>query len=104
MIIKFRLTLFLIPLILLQCTDREHTNPFDPDSNTNLPVSLRLIPEENRIQIEWSLLGITDYTGFRLYRSVNNDSNFVLLREFQKQTDQFTDTEVAAGNWYYYRM
>lgn len=43
-------------------------------------------------------------TGFDLYRSINNTSNYIKISSFAANTTSFTDTELFSNSVYYYRI
>ncbi len=94
----------LLPLILiLSCFERERLNPFDSEGNVQSPVDLVIQSEGHSAHLSWTVKNISDYRGFRLYRSEDNQPS-ILYREFTASVSSFTDSSLAYYRWYQYRM
>ena len=102
------LILFAIGLLILSnCSERGHNNPFDPEGNSETPLTLSLNSfDNNSVNLSWGWESnpVTDYSGFRIYRSVGNDHNFTLYHESPKSEFSFSDTSVQKYNWVYYKI
>lgn len=97
--------LLLIITLFPGCAERERINPFDPGGKTQPLVTLELTPLSHAVRLEWELTQeIEGIQGFRLYRAVDSPENFVPLADFSPHQFSYTDTTVATGRWYFYRM
>ncbi|MCB0261331.1 MAG: hypothetical protein KDH97_12210 [Calditrichaeota bacterium] len=97
--------LLLSCLLFWQCIERDRDNPFDPQGDQDNILNLQIFPEADRVLLQWSLEApLTDYRGFRIYRSLDAEENFEILEETPAGQFTFTDTEVEAGRWYFYRV
>ncbi len=92
----------LAAVILVSCAQRSRDNPFDPKGTAPSPVTLSLTPGSSSITLDWSVTNISDYTGFRIYRAVDDTSRFVLLRELSAGARSYLDNQLAPYHWYYY--
>lgn len=106
----FRLFLPLLAIGLLvainSCSERKHDNPFDPEGQNEPPLILSTNSRDNStIQLSWRWAAdpINDYSGFRIYRSVDSQ-NFILYREIPKGRFSFVDSSAQAYHWYYYKI
>lgn len=94
-------------LFLSGCTERGHNNPFDPQSSGNSPLTISVISDDNStIQLNWSWRSdpVTDFIGFRIYRSAGNNQNFILYRDLPKNRFSFIDSTVQKYDWFYYKV
>lgn len=100
--------LFASALILLSgCSERGHDNPFDPQGSSTSPVTLSVTSTDNstiRLDWDWQSDPVTDYTGFRIYRSAGNNQNYVLYQEIPRHPFAFVDSAVQQYDWYYYKV
>jgi hypothetical protein len=93
--------------MLCGCSERGHDNPFDPQGSGNSPVSLSVTSTDNntiRLNWGWRSEPVTDYSGFRIYRSTSNNQNYTLYREMSKNQFSFVDSAVQQYDWYYYKV
>ena len=98
------LILGILPLLFWKCAERERINPFDPGANVPPPLQIQLLPGETDVLLQWNVQGITDYTGFRVYRAVNDTTNFSLLAELPPSQKEYRDENIQQYNWYFYRV
>jgi endonuclease I len=54
------------------------------------------------VYVDWYNNDETDLAGYTIYRSVNNTQNFVPLNAALLTFSNYTDSQVSAGNTYYY--
>ncbi len=98
-------TIILLAVILLSgCAERNRDNPLDPSAESTPPLNITIEPQNGNVEISWNVNELKDFTGFRLYRSVGDSSNFQLLMEFPATIRQFTDRYVNFSKWYYYYL
>jgi hypothetical protein len=104
--IKYILISFVIIYLILSvdCSGRQRNNPLDPLGNSKPPVELYLYPDGKHIKLEWEVNDLKDYKGFRIYRSMDDTTNFQLLKEVDSQIHSYTDSSVNLYQWYYYRV
>ncbi len=73
------------------------------DTTPPVPVTnLSATANNNSIYVDWYNNDETDLAGYTIYRSVNNSNNFNPLNASLLTFSNFTDTNVSAGNTYYY--
>lgn len=107
---KLALLFFLLVMGLLflsGCSERNHSNPFDPRSSGNSPLNVSVISNDNKtVQINWSWKSdpVTDYDGFRIYRSTDDSQNYRLYRDLPKDQFSFIDSTVQSHTWSYYKV
>jgi len=93
--------------LLLSCTEREITNPFDPESEILYPKPLIesiTIMDYSNLQLFWNS-GYEFYTTFKIEKATSNqNSAFHQIAEILKGTWVFTDTLVNADSTYYFRI
>jgi hypothetical protein len=100
---KILLVFLIITGIFYQCTNRDRSNPFDPGSNNSAAIDLFINPIDNYAQLSWQVNDVTDFQGFRLYRSVDSDS-FGLFKELSPDMTSFVDSTLSYYHWYQYRI
>ena len=93
--------------LLLSCTEREITNPFDPESGLSYPkpiIESITIVDYSNLQLSWNS-GYEFYTTFKIEKATSNqNSAFHQIAEILRGTWVFTDTLVNADSTYYYRI
>ena len=94
----------LVTLLLPGCSERERKNPFDPGSHFKVPIDLSLSPVGTQVTLTWSVTGLEDYAGFRIYRAVDDSTQMELFQELPASVSTYTDTSVQFYHWYYYRV
>jgi hypothetical protein len=106
-ILHYLLLIFSIGLFLLSsCTERGYDNPFDPRGTSDPPLSLSVNSDDNNtieLSWHWQSIPVTDYSGFRIYRSIDN-VNFSQISEVPKGQFSYTDTSVQQYSWFYYKI
>ena len=95
---------FLLPfclVVLISCSERNKNNPFDP--NGDQPLDLRGRSFNKSVELSWSFPNLTDYTGFNLYRKIeDNEQFFTRIVELPRNSSSYTDITVEYGNTYNY--
>ena len=89
------------------CSQRGHDNPFDPEGHEDSPVALSVTSTDNstiRLSWRWRSDPITDYSGFRIYRSTDGGQNYMLYSEIPKNHFEFIDSAVQEYEWYRYKV
>ena len=100
---KLLLFLLLISGVLVQCSNRDRSNPFDPGITTPPPIDLFIEPHNNQARLSWQVNDVTDYQGFRIYRAVDNDT-FEFLIELSPDLTFYIDSTLSYYHWYQYRL
>jgi hypothetical protein len=99
------IVIFILLFILMtSCKERKRDNPFDPGGDLESPISIELHPNSRLVKLTWSVENLTDFVGFRIYKSVNDSNQFELLQELSATQREYTDSTVQYYNWYYYRI
>ena len=100
---KFVTLFFIIAGIIIQCSNRDRSNPFDPGVNISPPIDLFIQPTNNLAHLNWQVNDVTGYQGFRLYRAVDNDT-FELFKELSPDMKSFIDSTLSYYHWYQYQI
>jgi hypothetical protein len=100
----FQTLIIILALLVDSCTERTKENPFDPNSNTTPSINFTIKPSDDKAYLEWEVHDISDFDGLRLYRSVQNNNNFSLYKEFPPEATSFTDTALSRNTWYFYYL
>lgn len=92
--------------LLSGCTERGRDNPFDSGGSNPSPLTLTIASNQNLVRLNWNWANepISDYSGFRIYRSVDNVQNFSLYREIPRNQFSFVDSMAQKYRWYFYRV
>jgi hypothetical protein len=100
------LLIFILTFIYF-CSERERTNPFDPDyPGKIMTMFLSLIPWENYNQLIWDDPPFMDYSGFNIYRKLETDSSFQLLKRISSEQRFYMDSTISYGlqHQYYFTI
>ncbi len=97
-----RLFIFILTLSILGCSDREWTNPFDPDCPKELftPTNLMAVKEGNAIKLTWQQTN-RNISGFEIRRSVDGGSQ-ASVANTDYNVNFWTDNNVVPGKRYEY--
>ncbi len=98
----FLFYLDILLIFFLSCSERERNNPFDAGGKYKAPVELSLEQVDDKIHLSWKVKNIKDFSGFRIYRSVDDTTNFSLLTQLSAERSSYTDSDVQYTRWYYY--
>ena len=84
------------------CSDREHSNPFDPDNpqTGGHPLLLWAIPAERYVRLHWSVPGVPDLEAPTLLRIAEGQPADTLVREIPL-SGAYVDREPALGTLRY---
>jgi chitodextrinase len=63
---------------------------------------LTLTPGGWKIDLSWAKVTSSDLAGYRIYRSINNNSNYSKIKDTVKT--EYTDDLLNPGNTYYYKV
>lgn len=96
------ITIFITFIYLFGCAERERTNPFDPKGSPYAPVEVDIKPQGHKAILSWRVQNITGYTGFRVYRAIDDTSRFEIMAELPPERTTFTDSALQYSHWYYY--
>jgi hypothetical protein len=98
---------FLLTLILfvftIFCSDRDRTNPLDPqNAETHGKISgLSIYSQERTIHLSWDRLGISKIDSVNIYRQISNNE-FHFLTSVSQGASSYTDRNIQYGNSYQY--
>jgi len=100
----FRIFLFcFLPILILSCRERDHTNPFDPDNDDPyLQIGLTVNSTDSLIQLSWYIPQDPDINGFEIYRRISGEGEFSLLALLDKTVSSYTDIASKADIRYEY--
>ncbi|MGH1362931.1 MAG: hypothetical protein ACRBF0_05190 [Calditrichia bacterium] len=91
--------------ILLACSDRARDNPFDPGNTAPPPLSVELIPANDKIDLTWNITKpISDLQGFRLYRAVDSLAALAPFLDLPAAARSYSDTTISLNREYYYSL
>jgi len=105
-----KIILLISLVIFLGSCALDRSNPLDPVAN-NIEVPNEVIginishSSSNEIEITWA--SQEDANGYYIYRCLSIDGAYVRIDNDQLNSgafENFTDTQIIAGNWYYYKM
>jgi hypothetical protein len=101
---RLLLLIFILTFIYF-CSERQRTNPFDSNYNRNImPMFLSLIPVENCNQLSWDDPLFVDYSGFNIFRKLETDTAFQLLKNLPRGYSSCCDSAIKYGlehNYYF---
>lgn len=107
-VIKYNKNFFFISvltaLFFFTCSERNRTNPLDPESEDDCcPIALRVVSDSNRVDLYWDIPPINDLTGFSIYRKTAADTSFIKIAENLLPTrTSFTDHHIEPRIDYHY--
>ncbi len=102
--IMHRLILLVGLAVILSCSERERTNPFDPANTIEAPIQLSMKPFPERIELQWSYPPLEGVVETHIYRAVDDSTDYELYQVLDSDVRSFTDTQVSNYHWYYYRV
>jgi len=92
-----------LALMLHSCTQRKRDNPFDLAGERKSPIRITLSYSGPLIRISWNAEKLDNFTGFRIYRSLDTDQNFRLFAEVGRDKSSIVDSTITDGRWYFYK-
>jgi hypothetical protein len=102
-----KISMIIVVVILLSCSDRNPTNPYDPEVGADFPpVTLNSVEVVDiaKLQIIWSS-NYEYYTSYKLERSTTFEiSGFNVIAEIPQGVFSYADTLVNADITCYYRI
>lgn len=87
-----------------------HESVFSPEKLVtpgvapHAPQGFTVSSQEDRIRLDWSPPQELDLAGFRIERSLNEDSGFAVIDSVGADVVSYVDTDVVTGIFYYYRL
>lgn len=92
-------------LLLISCSDRQHRNPFDPETkNSDVIIShLRAIAGDRRVTLKWDYTQFKDISGLELNRWAGENAETKVI-SLGANNASYVDTEVQNGIEYNYRL
>ena len=96
----------IVALLFYKCIERERTNPFDPESGSDLSevFQLRLTSDENEIIVSWNPMDKFEYDSTKIYKFKVDNSTDSFLCTFPKGVSEWRDKEITADKRYKYKM
>jgi len=106
------LILIFICLFLISCSDREHTNPFDPENPTTkgAPTGVSVISNRDSVILKWNHMDVNDLLYYLVYRKEGKgdlatyDTVNVSVPTGSLRKRTFLDTMVVFDTKYSYAM
>ncbi|RLD12660.1 hypothetical protein DRI50_08805, partial [candidate division KSB1 bacterium] len=95
--------------ILFSCVQKPtaptNDNPFDPKNQSTQgdPFHLQASIANGGITLQWQIPPVNDLDHFELYKSVDSDQDFNLLKQLPATTTTYTDRNISNGHTYFYR-
>ena len=106
----FKITIVIIPLLLVISCSLERNNPLDPlNSGIQAPgkvtgINISVI-DETTVEIQWDTMNPNYIDGYFIYRSQIYDGLFSLIFEPDKNDSLYEDNNlVILENFYWYKM
>ncbi len=94
-LLKIFILVFLTYLGFHSCTERLRENPLDPKVSGDPKLILSVLSFNDRIELSWNSIKMTDFTGFNVYRKNHPDSSFILIAEnILPGNTSFTDIDI----------
>lgn len=92
-------------LLMNSCSDRERTNPFDPNNpfTHGAPTNVRVISHRNTIELRWSEMDVDDLSYYQIYRAIEN-ADLDSFCTLSADTNFFFDTPVDYDTTYRYAV
>jgi hypothetical protein len=75
-----------------------------PGVAPHVPRGFTVSSKSDRIRLDWDPAQELDLAGFRIERSLNEDSGFVVIDSVGAETESYEDINVVSGIFYYYRL
>jgi len=99
MLYKYLKIFFLLVITILYCNscmERSRDNPLDPKTNDTPELNLRVLSYNDRVELSWNKINITDYLGFNIYRKNHPDSSFQLIAsDIQPGSIRYIDLNIS---------
>ncbi len=92
-------------LLMNNCSDRERTNPFDPNNpfTHGAPTNVRVKSHRNTIELRWSKIDVEDLSHYQISRAIENEE-LDSFRTLSADTNFFFDTPVDYDTTYRYAV
>jgi len=71
---------------------------------TPVPQDLAASGRPSSINLHWKETANANVAGFGIYRSIQQDTGYILISQTERMDHQFTDSTVAEGSIYYYQV
>ena len=59
--------------------ERSRDNPLDPKAKDDPGLNLSVLSYNDRVELSWNEINLTDFIGFNVYRKTHPDSGFILI-------------------------
>ena len=93
---------FVLTMFLAGCAERKRNNPFDRGSGAHAPLRLELYPTDKWVEVKITLTDPIQVSGFRIYRAIDDSTQFRKIAELPRGTTSFLDSTIQWHHWYYY--
>ena len=95
----------LIFLLVIGCSERERTNPLDPNNpvTKGAPVGLEVVTILDAAIVNWGPFNVDDLTSYRVYRWTDSDTPSVRAN-ISSQISRFLDFNLTYDQKYYYAV
>ncbi len=92
-------------LLMNSCSDRERTNPFDPNNpfTHGAPTNVRVKSHRNTIELRWSKMDVEDLSHYQIYRAKEN-AELDSFRTISADMNFFFDTPAKYDTRYRYAV
>ena len=97
--------LLCISLLVLNCSDRDRSNPLDPTNPVTggAPIGLSIQSNRDTITIQWNGMAINDLESYRIYRGIGNNEP-ILFDELGPRSTEYKDTGVITDSVHQYTI
>lgn len=98
--------IFVITVLLLQCTERERSNPLDPLNpfTEGKPAAPRIVSFQDTVVLSWTPLQLSSITSYNLYRRLAHEDNYTSIASLTMGNFEYTDVDAAYDTVRYYRI
>lgn len=97
--------LLCIMLLVLNCSDRDRSNPLDPTNPVTggAPIGLFIKSNRDTITIQWNGMAVDDLESYRIYRGIGNNEP-ILFDEVGARSTDYKDTSVITDSVHQYTI
>ncbi|HWR82119.1 MAG TPA: VCBS repeat-containing protein [Candidatus Deferrimicrobium sp.] len=95
-----------IGLLGLNCSQKDRSNPLDPDNPATHgdPFELTLTMKPSGVRLDWESPPLSAVAGFRIYRSREAESGFEKIADIAKNEHTYIDAAAILAVTYFYRI
>ncbi len=93
-------------LLATDCSERERTNPLDPDNlfTAGAPVGLRVVTDRDSAWVDWAPLEVDSLAGYQIYRWIPGDAPAAYGPPISPAVTHFQEFDLEYNQKYYYAV